>query len=358
MGKNRKAFTMIELSVTIGVFAVFMLFFVGVFQVIFRSMQLNKQIAAKMYAETQLENAFSLIARELQWGGSMSQNLARTTIQRPDGSTAALTAFGSGEFGEGSATATSDGQAMKLKYAQVEKGIIRKLSSYDAFYTLDWDADDPGTPVSQEFFKEASNIIYVNPTTTVQASQIYFSYIGGSKLNLGSEPYWPTSDSTKAAIWVFSMGSLSEISPATLTYWNPFSHTFKTQIDPLSTPTGFYHSNGEKEDYLLTLAYEIPEYPPTFKGIDIGGSREYFGEVISKTTFWVEDGSKLKMSKYVPTADGTITQTLFEPIKAATFTIHQDYVQLDLIYLIPDPANTGQEIEFQKQRKFWTLGAG
>ena len=158
---------MIELSVTIGVFAVFMLFFVGVFQVIIRSIQFNKQIAAKMYAETQLENAFSVIEREMQWGGSMSGNLARTTIQHPDGSTAALTAFGSGEFGEGAATATSNGQTMKLKYAQVEKGILRKFSSYDEY------VNSPSIAASfTQYEQNESN------GGSFPASKIYFSYIG------------------------------------------------------------------------------------------------------------------------------------------------------------------------------------
>jgi len=346
MGKNRKAFTMIELSITIGVFAVFMLFFVGVFQVIFRSMQLNKQIAAKMYAETQLENAFSLIARELQWGGSLSGNLATTTIQYAEDSTAELTAFGLDEFGKSSATTTSDGQTMKLKYAQVEKGILRKFSSYDEY------VNSPSIAASFTQYEqnEANGV-------SVPASKIYFSYIGGAQsLYTGREVYWPKNSAATATLWAFTADSLAATSTATLTYWEPIEKLFKTS--ETTEATGLYHNRPELSDYLLTLAYQIPEYPPAFKGIDIGGSREYFGEVISKTTFWVEDGSKLKMSKYVPTANGTITQTLFEPIKAATFTIHQDYVQLDLIYLIPDPANPGQEIEFQKQRKFWTLGAG
>jgi len=355
MGKKRSGFTMIELSITIGVFAVFMLFFVGVFQVIIRSIQFNKQIAAKMYAETQLENAFAVIEREMQWGGSLSGNLARTTIQYTDDSTAVLTAFGRDEFGEGSATATLDGQMMKLKYAQVEKGILKKFSSFDLYRTGIWDKDFTAT-IAASFTEEASNQTITGET--IDASKVYFSYIGGSNLYTGDELYWPESSSASAAIWVFSMDSLSESSPTTLTYWNPDSHPFKTQLDPLSTPTGFYHSDKEKEDYLLTLAYEIPEYPPRFKGIDIGGAPEYFGEMISKTTFWVEGGSKLKMSKYIPTVNATMTQTLFEPIKAATFTIFEEYVQLELIYLIPDPANRGQNIEYRKTRKFWTLGAG
>jgi len=338
---------MIELSVTIGVFAVFMLFFVSVFQVIIQSIQFNKQIAAKMYAETQLENAFAVIEREMQWGGSMSGNLARTTIQRPDGSTAALTAFGSGEFGEGSATATSDGQTMKLKYAQVEKGILRKFSSYNEYAALEWGDPEVGT-IEEVFLDKYPS----NP-----AAKVYFSYIGGAQsLYTGKEDYWPKNSAATATLWAFSVDSLAAASTATLTYWEPIEKLFKTSEN--TEATGLYHNRPELSDYLLTLAYQIPEYPPTFKGIDIGGSREYFGEVISKTTFWVEDGSKLKMSKYVPTAHGTITQTLFEPIKAATFTIHQDYVQLDLIYLIPDPANRGQNIEYRKTRKFWTLGAG
>jgi len=195
MGKNRKAFTMIELSITIGVFAVFMLFFVGVFQVIFRSMQLNKQIAAKMYAETQLENAFSLIARELQWGGSLSGNLATTTIQYAEDSTAELTAFGLDEFGKSSATTTSDGQTMKLKYAQVEKGILRKFSSYDRFWTDTWDKDFTAT-IAASFTEEASNRTITGET--IDVSKIYFSYIGGSNLYTGDELYWPTSGSNSA----------------------------------------------------------------------------------------------------------------------------------------------------------------
>ena len=371
MGKKRSGFTMIELSITIGVFAVFMLFFVGVFQVIFRSIQLNKQIAAKMYAETQLENAFALIARELQWGGSLSGNLATTTIQYTDDSTAVLTAFGRDEFGVGSATATLDGQMMKLKYAQVEKGILRKFSSYDRFWTDTWDwTQGKDSPKIAASFSDYIQNKGEDGVTTIPASKVYFSYIGGSELYLGTEAYWPKNSSVTAPVWVFSMDSLSESSPTTLTYWGPkrkpseSSPIFKTQVKDSKgvtyDSTGLYHIRDEElGDYLLTLAYQIPDDPPSFKGINItGGIQEYFGEVISKTTFWVEGGSKLKMSKYIPTVNATITQTLFEPIKAATFTILEEYVELELIYLIPDPANRGQSIEYRKTRKFWTLGAG
>jgi len=169
--------------------------------------------------------------------------------------------------------------------------------------------------------------------------------------------YWPKNSAATATLWAFTADSLAATSTATLTYWEPIEKFFETSEN--TEATGLYHTKSEElGDFLLTLAYQIPEYPPTFKGIDIGGTSEYFGEVISKTTFWVEGGSKLKMSKYIPTVNATMTQTLFEPIKAATFTIYQDYVRLDLIYLIHDPANRDQSIEYRKTRNFWTLGAG
>jgi prepilin-type N-terminal cleavage/methylation domain-containing protein len=362
MRKIRSAFTMTELLVTMAVFSVFMLFFFSIFQVIIKAVQYNKQISSKMYAEAQLENAFSVIARELQWGGSMSGNLANARIEYTSGDSYPLSQFGTAEFGDKSVVKTADG-LFKIKYAQVEKGILRKFSSYDEYYDNPWDNSlIPPPTIEASFSQDSQNKV---GGVSIPATEIYFSYIGGRELYDATEEYWPKSSTATATVWVFSMDSLSESSPTTLTYWGtgadigPKSHYFKTQQSPTHYATGLYHvRNEELGDYFLTLAYRIPEYPPRFKGIDIGGTQEYFGEIISKTSFWIEDNSKLKMSKYIPTVNATMTQTLFEPIKAATFTIFENYVQLDLIYQIPDPGNPGLSIEYRKSRKFWTIGAG
>ena len=335
MSKKRRGFTLSELIVAIGVFAVFLLLFSGIFQAIIQSTLLNKQITARLYAETQLENAFSIIERELRWAGSMATTLAKTKLLGPgDSEPTALAGF----EGKG-AKVLNSGKTLVIEYAQVEKGILRKLANFEQYPTV----------------KSAFAARYPdNPATSV-----FFAYIGVTGLiYTGQEDYWPN-DGQGAPVWVFSANSLEGAFDATLTSWKPKSQIFKIREGDESTATGLYHNIGETEldNFLLTLGYEIPEYPPVFGGIGIGENRRYFGEMIARTTFSATE-SKLEMSKYIPTAGGTIKQTLFEPIKEASFEPDSSgsFIRLKLTYLIPDPANPGKHIEFHKERTFWTLG--
>jgi prepilin-type N-terminal cleavage/methylation domain-containing protein len=353
MKKLRKnGFTMVELLITIAIFAVFLLFFIQIFNVIQTTLLINKKLTMQMYGETQVENAFSVIAKELQWGGSMYGNIHQANfLDRNSSGTAILTEF----MSEPATTILPGSATLTVQYAQVEKGILRKLESYP-----------------NDIYTDSMRASFTELTPGKYATRTYFAYIQTSFLRT-SESYL----SQNASNLILSLDNLTSTTAATLTWW-VFSTDYEAttiRIPPSSSATGIYFEPPNNipsvlDNYILTIAYQLPESNPVFEGIQVSGAtRPYFGEIIAKTTFSYRKNSPddgwgaLVMEKYIPTVHASNTlfkQDILWPVKDLKFTMleNEGGVKVEFVYGIEDPTKKGTTVwmEYKKQRTFWNFG--
>src|SRR6056297_3139762 len=83
--RRRTATTLIELVVVLVMMSLFIYIVFNVFNVTYDAYNFNREFAAKMYAQTNVDNFFEIFEKELMYAGSMGNVIEELSVFANDG---------------------------------------------------------------------------------------------------------------------------------------------------------------------------------------------------------------------------------------------------------------------------------
>jgi len=288
--KKRKATTLIELVVVLVMMGLFIMMVFNMFSVTYDGYLFNREMAARMYAQTNIDNFFEIFERELMYSGSMDM-----IIKEFD----SLKILPGGNDFLHIATATNDA-TITTRYALAEKIILTKAFQ-DYYYQL------VGT-TSPASLSETDN-----------ASKTYFALFDSSFHSTISEN----------GLWSLGYNNMSTDSFPTLFTITGFSTELFTRTDG-KTFTGVIIEEkdgvpitdvnvGELKTFISPLLYEKSFESLNNPLVMLTPNASWTGEMIYKTEIFTipQEGSDKKtlvLRKRIPTIDASYTIKLMDDI--------------------------------------------
>lgn len=284
--KKRKGLTFIEMIVVLMIMGIFIYIVYNVFDVTFKAYQYNRETAAKMAAQTNVDNFFEIFEKELMYSGSMHQVIKNIP-----------------EFNQNPLEILESTQTkVETQYALAEKIILTKKDKgkYESQTNIGANATE-----NTYFALYASDF----PAT-------------GTNIDIWTLAYNRIESPTMTAVVL-----VESAYPTPATYDITALEIALKNIDPIpSTYT-----------YLSPLLYE----PAIEKSLPIRleSGKDWYGEIISKNTITekVTNGAtSLVLTKYIPTIDSSYTITLMNNINYFEATETTDTYIATISYFIPN----------------------
>lgn len=291
---RRKATTLIELVVVLVMMAMFILMVFHIFGVTYSAYLFNREMAAKMYAQTNIDNFFEIFEKELMYSGSMDRIIKGLPGLSTSGSDTPLEI----ETTENDATITT-------RYALAEKIILTKAfqDSYDQLENID------GNPLSE----------------SEDASYTYFA------LYDATFPSTETEDTI--SLWSLGYKSINTTPNATVLKITNFDTIIATRTSDGATFTGVIIEDAEDKNagtfnisddllFISPLLYEKSFNSLNDSSIKLETDKKWTGEIIYKTQIYTipqeepkdPDKKTLVLKKYIPTVDALYTIKLVDDV--------------------------------------------
>ena len=302
--KKRSGITFIEMIVAMLIMSILIFVMLNIFQLTFEAYQFNRKIAAQLYSQSNVDNVFSTIEKELLFAGSMSEVLEH------------LPEFNTNEYFK--ITGPSTSVTINSQYALAEKIIITKK------YKNEYPSIDIPSQISEEDYEKT-----------------YFALF---------ESEFPKADSTNTK-WAVEFDDIASINNATIINISN-SATLNVTLDGIDntavqidakTKTGTTINSTDLALYISPLLYEkalngsMPIELPTSSG----SKKKWYGEMIYNSTLTL-DASDIKLIKYIPTLDVTYEIILMDNVLSfeASKSTYNSIFTATLTYLIPDIKDT------------------
>lgn len=303
--KKRSGMTFVEMIVVMVILSLFTMIAVNVFKMTFDAYQFNRKVAAQLYAQSNVDNVFSTIEKELLYAGSMSEVIN------------GLPQFKGSDYFKISGPSTS--VSINSIYALAEKVIITK--KYIDYYDSDTN-------------------IYVYESDTNNATdnknKTYFALF---------EAEFPKAESGNYK-WSIEFDDVENTNSATIiniTHANQASVTFKngnTATAVQITASDTSNIGIEPIDlatYISPFLYEKALEPgiPIELSDNNGSETLWHGEMIYNSTLTLV-ASDIILQKYIPTIASSYTIILMDNVESFEATETSEIFTATLTYLIPD----------------------
>jgi len=308
MSKNstkRKATTLIELIVVLVMMSLFIMMVFNMFSVTFDAYTFNREMAAKMYAQTNVDNAFEMIELELMYSKSLGNIIATNTA-------GANTIYDATPLVIENSTITKK-STITSKYALAEQLIMTKkdkstyptytptITNVESSYLKLYEANPPASLTTTNWWAVAYDD---NNYTTV--SNIL-------KISVSASPVEDASGTSKTLFTI----NASDILDNNVS--NP-----ATYISPL-----IYEKAIETEKPI-----KLFENPPSVGKI-------WYGEMIYDSIIYekppqdTDETTKLVLKKEIPTINREYEITLMDNVLDFNITPIGDMYEITLSYLVP-----------------------
>ena len=293
--KKRKGTTLIELVVVLVMMSLFIYIVFNVFNVTYDAYNFNREFAAKMYAQTNVDNFFEIFEKELMYAGSMGNVIEELSVFANDGISENPTITNS---------VNTKSATIITQYALAEQLILTKKDKgrYE---------DEAG--ISPDATEKTYFALYPNAFNET-----------GPDLEVWTLAYDEIGTPTEA-----TTVKIIEAIPETYTIDGTEATALEIKLENIDPIPASY-------TYLSSLLNEISF--ESMKGLDLeleADKENWSGEMIYKTTIYKE-ASDVKLNRYIPTIDSTYTINLINNVDSFQATNLSDNFIATISYIVPE----------------------
>ena len=330
--KKRQATTLIELIIVLVMMGLFIMMVFNMFSVTYDGYLFNREMAARMYAQSNIDNFFEIFEKELMYSGSMDTIIKEDFIS--------LKIDGGNDFLH--IENTTNVATITTRYALAEK-IILTNAFKDYYYQLVEDTS-PNATLSE----------------TTYASKTFFALFQSD-----FPPYQPSP--AKVKIWSLGYENMKTTPNATLFSITEYStesfrrptdgKTFRgTIIEEAKTINDTVIADDDLKIFISPLLYEKSFDSLNGKPIELSTNVEWYGEMIYKSKLYTQkqdnDKNTLFLDKTIPTINASYTIKLIDDITSFQATkLTNDLYSATVTYAFPLPGTT-KEGTITVNRKF------
>jgi len=313
--KKRHGTTLVEVLVSMVLFSIFMLMVTGVFRITYSAYEQNYLMAQRLYVESNMENLFQILEKEFMYQGSMGH-----VLKNIEG------------FPGNSLSISDSGSVATITYALAEKLVLSREN---------WEQ----YPVEEDKKIEQGN------------TYAFFAHFP-ARLPLpmqGNDKVWALNydsfhqpESAQLFTAEFNTAEFNAISTGELVTYVEVKTIKVDGKNPLNEdeePLNFI-SLFQKEQVLAKEGkyFKIKE--------DGEGEEKWTGERVYRTCFSLE-GETVKMERYIPTVDATISMDLLDEVEEFSISDNDDFFTVTATCSLSLPSGASTGIQLVKSRRFF-----